>query len=131
MTDRELIDRAVEAAKNAYAPYSHMCVGAALECADGTVFTGCNVENAALSATVCAERAAVCNAVNSGRRRFRRLAVYSRESPGYLTPCGSCRQVLSEFSPELELLCVRSDGRYVSYRLRELLPLMFSKEKFE
>lgn len=131
MTDRELINAAVEAAKNAYAPYSHMRVGAALECADGTVFTGCSVENAALGATVCAERAAVCNAVNAGQRRFRRLAVYSRESSDYLTPCGSCRQVLSEFSPEIEILCVRSDGRYVSYRLRELLPLMFSKEKFE
>ncbi len=131
MTDRELIDMAVEAAKNAYAPYSHQRVGAALECTDGTVFTGCTVENAALGATVCAERAAVCNAVNAGRRRFRRIALYSRESADYLTPCGSCRQVLTEFSPEIEVLCVRSDGRYVSYRLRELLPLMFSKEKFE
>ena len=131
MTDRELINMAVEASKNAYVPYSHMRAGAALECADGTVVTGCTVENAALGATVCAERAAVIAAVSSGHRRFRRLAVYSRESADYLTPCGTCRQVLSEFSPEIEILCVRADGRYVSYRLRELLPLMFSKEKFE
>ncbi len=131
MTDRELINFAIEAAGNAYAPYSKFRVGAAIECSDGTVVTGCNVENASLGAAICAERAAVAKAVSEGKRSFRRIAVYSRESADYCSPCGICRQVLSEFSPEAEVLCVRSDGRYVSYRLRELMPLMFSREHFE
>ncbi len=131
MTDRDLINRAVEAAKNAYAPYSKLGMGAALECSDGTVVTGCTVENAALGSTICAEQAAVCAAVALGKRRFRRLAVYSGNSMAYCTPCGTCRQVLSEFSPDVELLCVRSDGRYVSYKLRDLMPNMYSKEHFE
>ena len=131
MTDRELINRAIEATKNAYAPYSKFPVGAALECTDGTVMTGCNVENATLGCTICAERTAVTKAVSSGRRTFRRIAVYSPASSDYCTPCGICRQVLAEFAPDMEVLCVRADGRYVSYRLRQLLPAMFSKESLE
>ena len=113
MTDRELINYAVDAAANAYAPYSKVGTGAALECADGTVVTACTVENSAIGSTICAERAAVCLAVAQGKRRFRRIAIYSRQ----------CRQVLGEFSQDMEVLCVRADGRYVSYKLRELLPL--------
>ena len=131
MTDRELINMAVEAAKKSYVPYSNRTFGAALECADGTVVTGCNVENAALGTSICAERAALCQAVSMGKRSFRRLAVYSAESADYCTPCGICRQAFSEFSPEMELLCARADGRYVSYRLRELLPVMYARDRFE
>ncbi|MGM9521041.1 MAG: cytidine deaminase [Oscillospiraceae bacterium] len=131
MTDRELINMAIDAAKNAYAPYSKFAVGAALECMDGTVCLGCNVENAALGCSICAERTAVTKAVSMGKREFRRIAVYSPASSDYCTPCGVCRQVLSEFAPEIEVLCVRADGRYVSYRLRQLLPSMFSKENLE
>lgn len=126
MTDRELINQAISAAKNAYVPYSKFAVGAALECKDGTVFTGCNVENAVLGCTICAERTAVTKAVSEGHRDFKRIAIYA-DSPDYCVPCGSCRQVLQEFSPEIEVLCVRSDGRYVSYNLRKLLPAAFSK----
>ena len=128
MTDRELINMAVAAAEYSYAPYSNRSFGAALECADGTVFTGCSVENAALGATICAERAALCQAVSRGYRAFRRLAVYSAQSADYCTPCGTCRQVLSEFSPEMELLCARSDGRYVSYKLRQLQPVTVPRQ---
>lgn len=127
MTDRELINRAIEAAKYAYAPYSKFSVGAALECEDGEIFTGCNVENASLGCTICAERTAITKAVSSGKRRFARIAIYA-DSPSYCVPCGACRQVLSEFGTDLELLCVRSDGRYVSYNLRSLLPQAFNKE---
>jgi cytidine deaminase len=125
MTDRELLSLAAEAAKNAYAPYSRFPVGAALECSDGAIFTGCNVENAALGSSICAERSAVCKAVSEGRRDFVRIAV-SAESEHYCMPCGACRQVLAEFSPDMEVLCSRADGRYVSYRLRDLLPHTFS-----
>ncbi len=126
MTDRELISEAVKAAKFAYAPYSKFSVGVAVECSDGSVYTGCNVENAALGATICAERVAVTKAVSEGKRAFRRIAVYA-DSADYCVPCGTCRQVLSEFSPNIEILCVRSDGRYVSYNLKNLLPQAFNK----
>ncbi|MBQ4382519.1 MAG: cytidine deaminase [Oscillospiraceae bacterium] len=127
MTDRELITQAMHASIHAYAPYSKFRVGAALECQDGTVFTGCNVENAALGASICAERCAVLKAISEGKRKFLRIAVYS-QSADYCVPCGTCRQVLCEFAPEIELLCARSDGRYVSYRLRDLLPHSFTKD---
>ena len=112
MKDRELLDIAREAAKNAYVPYSHFPVGAALECMDGTVFTGCNVENAALGSTICAERTAFVIAI-------------SGEGANYCLPCGACRQFMHEFAPSMEVLCTRGDGRYVSYRLDQLMPYPF------
>ena len=126
MTDRDLLNMARDAAKNAYVPYSHFPVGAALECADGSVFTGCNIENAALGSTICAERTAIAKAVSEGRREFVRIAVYG-EGEDYCMPCGACRQVMSEFAgdSDLEVLCTRSGGRYVSYKLRQLLPHQF------
>ncbi len=124
MTDRELLDTARTAAKNAYVPYSKFPVGAALECTDGRIFTGCNVENAALGSTICAERTAVVKAVSEGHRRFRRLAIWG-EGQDYCYPCGACRQVLAEFAPELEILCARADGQYVSHKLSEMLPFVF------
>lgn len=127
MTDRNLIEKAVEAKKNSYAPYSRFSVGAALECADGTVFTGSKIENAALECTLCAERAAVAAAVSAGHRSFKRIAIFA-DSVSYCLPCGTCRQMLWEFSPEIEVLCARSDGRYVSYPLKKLLPEAFDKE---
>ncbi len=128
MTDRELINIAFEAAENAYVPYSNFAVGAALECEDGTVYSGCNVENAAYGCTNCAERTAVFKAVSEGRRNFRRIAVYAGAEE-YCMPCGTCRQVLNEFAPDIEVLSVRKDGRYVSYSLKELLPKSFSLNK--
>ena len=128
MTDRELINMAFTALKQAYSPYSGIMVGAAVECEDGSVFLGCNIENAAYGDTVCAERVAVYKAISEGRRKFRRIAVATNKSR-YCMPCGSCRQVLAEFSPEMEILCAREDGRYVSYRLSELLPKRFEGEK--
>lgn len=130
MTDRSLIEKAVAAMKNSYSPYSRFAVGAALECEDGSVFTGCNIENAAFDCTLCAERCAVASAVSAGQRSFRRLAIYS-EGNSYRVPCGTCRQVLWEFSPKMELLCVRADGRYVSYPLASLLPEAFGREQME
>ena len=121
MTERELVDRAFAMLERSYAPYSHFPVGAALECADGTVFTGCNVENAAYGSTICAERTAVVKAVSEGHRDdFVRIAIVGR-SEDYCWPCGSCRQVLFEFAPNLECLIARGDGDYVKLPLRELL----------
>ena len=125
MTDRDLINLAAEASKKAYVPYSHFAVGAALECTDGTVFTGCNVENAALGSTICAERTAACKAVSEGHRDFARIAVYG-DGEGYCYPCGACRQFLAEFAPEMEVLYAKGGGRYVSYKLSEMLPYTFN-----
>ena len=125
MTDRDLINLAAEASKKAYVPYSHFAVGAALECTDGTVFTGCNVVNAALGSTICAERTAACKAVSEGHRDFARIAVYG-DGEGYCYPCGACRQFLAEFAPEMEVLSAKGGGRYVSYKLSEMLPYTFN-----
>lgn len=125
MNDRELLNLAREAAANAYIPYSKFPVGAAIECADGTVYTGCNIENAALGSTICAERTAVCKAVSEGHRKFRRIAIFG-EGENYCMPCGACRQFMAEFSPEMEVLCSKAGGRYVSYKLSDLLPHMFT-----
>ena len=125
MNDRELLRIAKEASLNAYAPYSGFPVGAALECEDGTVYTGCNVENAAYGDTICAERTAVVKAVSEGRHSFTRIAIYG-EGQSYCMPCGSCRQVLAEFSPEMEVLCSKAGGSYVSYPLTRLMPYTFN-----
>ena len=90
MTDQELVAVALRARENAYAPYSRFRVGAALECADGTVYTGCNVENAAYGSSICAERTALVKAVSEGRRAFTRLAV-AGDSGDPCWPCGACR----------------------------------------
>ncbi len=124
MNDRQLLNLAKEAAAFSYSPYSHFPVGAALECADGTVYTGCNVENAALGSTICAERCAVLKAISEGKREFRRIAIYG-EGENYCLPCGACRQFIAEFTTEIEVLCSRGDGRYVSYRLDQLMPHPF------
>ena len=110
MTDRELVDQAIKMLDYSYVPYSKFPVGAALECADGSVFTGCNVENAAFGDTICAERTAVVKAVSEGHRDdFIRIAI-AGHSADYCWPCGSCRQVLFEFAPNLRELLAHGFG---------------------
>ena len=126
MTRDELKAAAVSMLERSYCPYSHFPVGAALECEDGTVYTGCNIENAGYSATVCAERTAVFKAVSEGHRRFKRIVVAGRsDSP--CVPCGECRQVLSEFAPELEVICLDKSGNELALSLADLLPHSFNK----
>ena len=124
MTEQELVRAALDARHHAYAPYSNFHVGAALECEDGTVFTGCNVENAAFGSTMCAERTAIFKAVSEGKRHFRRIAI-AGSSGDPCWPCGSCRQVLSEFAPDLELLISTAGGHFVKTDLIALLPHSF------
>ena len=131
MTDRELVERAFEMLRFSYVPYSKFPVGAALECADGTVFTGCNVENSAYGSTICAERTALVKAVSEGHRDdFVRLAVVGN-SKDYCWPCGACRQMLYEFAPELTVLVARWDHQFVRLPLRELLPNGFGPKDLE
>ena len=127
MTDRELVEKAFTMLEKSYVPYSHFPVGAALEGADGTVYTGCNVENAAYGDCICAERTALVKAVSEGCRSFTRLAVVGNGGD-YCWPCGSCRQMLFEFAPDLVVLVGRGDHEFVKLTLRELLPHGFGPE---
>ena len=124
MTKQELCRKAVEMQNFSYVPYSNFPVGAALECSDGTVFTGCNVENAAYGSTICAERTAIVKAVSEGHRDFVRIAIAGK-SKDFCVPCGSCRQVMMEFSPEMEVICLNGAGESKTFALRELLPYGF------
>ena len=125
MTDRDLVQKAIEMQAYAYCPYSNFPVGAALLCADGRVFTGCNVESAAYGSTICAERTALLKAVSEGcRTGWTAIAVAGRGEE-FCWPCGSCRQMLYEFAPELRVLAVRGDGEYEEARLSDLLPRGF------
>ncbi len=125
MTIQELCQTAIGMLDRSYCPYSHFPVGAALECADGTVFTGCNVENAAYGATICAERTAITKAVSEGYRDFKRIVIAGR-SDDFCVPCGTCRQVMLEFAPDLEVICLNGSGEYHRFTLQELLPHSFS-----
>jgi cytidine deaminase len=122
-----LIAAARSAQARAYAPYSRFKVGAALEAPDGTVFTGCNVENASYGLTICAERAAVFAAISAGVNRFRRAVVVSDVDPP-AAPCGACRQVLAEFGTNLPIEGVGTK-RTVSWLLSDLLPHAFGPEQ--
>lgn len=126
MTIEELCRTAMDMRRMAYAPYSHFRVGAAVECEDGTVYTGCNIENAAFTPTNCAERTAIFKAVSEGRRAFRRIAV-AADTEEFTAPCGVCRQVMMEFSPDMEVILVNRDGQTRTVTLRDLLPFGFDK----
>jgi cytidine deaminase len=118
----DLLKHAREALDASYAPYSEYRVGAALKTADGTVFTGCNIENANYSNSVHAEELAISKAVEAGHREFEAVAVVSSEFDG-VTPCGMCRQTLAEFCGEaFEIYCDEGDGEVSEYTLGELLP---------
>lgn len=118
----ELIAAAAAARESAYVPYSGFAVGAALLASNGTVYMGCNVENASYGLTVCAERNAVFHAVVSGARDFLAVAVVTANG---VTPCGACRQVLAEFSPTMTVITSDMAGNRRVYTLSELLPDAF------
>ena len=131
MTDQELMRMAAEARKTAYAPYSRFAVGAALLTADGRVFTGCNIENAAYTPTNCAERTAFFKAVSEGARDFEAIAVIggpAHEAGGFCTPCGVCRQVMSEFCHGDFRILLGTPDEVQTYRLSDLLALPFSPD---
>ncbi len=130
LSDDQLIALALEARKNAYAPYSKYNVGAAVITADGTVFTGANVENASYGLCICAERTAIAYAVSQGHRELQCVAVVTQSSPP-AAPCGLCRQTINEFSSkptELRILLANLVGEVREFRLGELLPHGFRGE---
>ena len=125
-TDDELIFMAREALKNAYIPYSHYGVGACILSCDGRAFSGCNVENASYGLTICAERNALTTAITQGARHFSRIAIVSNGAMPW--PCGACRQVLNEFSPDMVVVVEDGSGKRDSAILRDLLPHGFELE---
>lgn len=135
MNNSELISLALEARKMSYSPYSGFSVGAALLCADGTVYTGCNIENSAFSPTSCAERTAFFKAVSEGKRDFAGIAVVggnsAEEMPlNFCPPCGVCRQVMKEFcSADFEIIIAKNTDEYKVMTLADLLPESFDKRE--
>ncbi len=125
--DRILTEKAIEAMKNSYSPYSRFPVGAAIRATDGRIFTGCNIENVSFGLTNCAERTAVFKAVSEGARSFDAIAIAASQIPW---PCGACRQVLAEFAPEIRILLCH-EGEVIEKSLTELLPYSISLDSKE
>ena len=128
MTKQELIAEALKAREFAYVPYSKFKVGAALLTEDGKVYKGCNIENAAYSLCNCAERTALFKAYSDGEKSFKMLAV-AADTPGPVSPCGACRQVISELcSPNMPVILTNLNGQVKEMTVQELLPGAFSSE---
>jgi cytidine deaminase len=121
----ELRDAAFAAMENAYAPYSQFRVGSAVRTKTGEIVTGCNVENAAYGEALCAERVAVAAAVAQGMKEFEEIAI-ATEADDPAPPCGSCRQTMSEFAPDLRVISYAKNGRQAAWRLSDLLPEAFA-----
>lgn len=129
MTERDLMELAVKAREKAYVPYSNFKVGAALLDAQGNVFLGCNIENAAYGPTNCAERTAIFKAISEGIKEFSALAVVA-DTEGPVTPCGVCRQVMAEFfDPQMPIYLGNLRGDLVKTSLAELLPASFTSKE--
>ena len=131
-----LIREALKAREAAYTPYSHFKVGAALLCGDGTIYRGGNIENASYTPTICAERVAIFQAVNQGKREFEAIAVCGGPEGGelqYCAPCGVCRQVMREFAvpKQFRILIARSPEEFKEYTLEELLPESFGPDNLK
>lgn len=128
VSDDILLELAREAMQRSYSPYSSYPVGAALLAKDGRVFQGCNIENASLGATICAERTAMVKAVSEGALEFDAIAIATKDTPGW--PCGICRQFMSEFAPDIRIIVTWGDGTHVEHStLQQILPYQFELEK--
>lgn len=127
---QKLLDAALEARKHAYAPYSNFTVGASVLTENGEVFTGCNIENVSYGATVCAERVAIFKAISAGHKSIKALAVVA-DHPEPISPCGICRQAMSEFGSDADVLMANTKGHTRTTNMKELLPITFELLKRE
>ncbi|XP_026854490.1 cytidine deaminase a [Electrophorus electricus] len=127
----DLISRAMEAKTFAYSPYSNFRVGAALLTSDGTVFTGCNVDNACYNLGICAERNAISKAVSEGHRKFKAIAIASDMEYQYISPCGGCRQFMREFGLDWEVYMTKLEGSFVKRMVEDLLPESFGPQNLK
>jgi cytidine deaminase len=129
MEIQKLIEKALEAKKNAYVPYSHFHVGSAILTDDGKVYTGCNIESASYTPTICAERTAIFKAISEGSKKIKKIAIVGDADMTY--PCGVCRQVIREFGKDSEIIIANSTEEYKVHTLEELLPYSFGPEDLE
>ncbi len=128
MDIKELVRLAIEAREKAYVPYSKFKVGAAMKMEDGSVFTGCNIENASYGATNCAERTAIFKAVSEGHTIMKKIAIVG-DMLAFTAPCGICRQVIAEFAAkDIEIVLIKNQDEYIVKTLEEILPGAFTKE---
>lgn len=128
--DNILIKSAIDSLANSYSPYSNFKVGAALLTKNGKIYTGCNIENASYSATICAERTAFSNAISNDEREFEAIAIIAMKGNEFVSvfPCGICRQVMAEFCDEnFKIIVAKSEIEYDEYKLSELFPNAFNK----
>ena len=130
--DRALIEAAWEARSRAKSKYSNFKVGAALLCSDGSIITGCNIESSSYGLTICAERCALFKALSEGydKGEFRKMVVVT-DTGEPISPCGACRQVLWEWAPEMEILCIGRDGKSRRAFIKELFPFPFDNSDFK
>jgi len=125
MNTKLLAEKAIEAKSNALPTYSNFYVGAALITEDDKIYTGCNIESSSYSLTICAERTAIFKAISEGERKFKALAVAS-DTEGFISPCGACRQVISDLCGDIDVVMVNSKNETKVMKASELLPLAFS-----
>lgn len=126
MVATNLVSKAIEASKNAYVPYSHFPIGAALKTSDGTIFTGCNIENTSFGLTNCGERTAIFKAVSEGYKEFSEIAIFG-ETEEPVSPCGACRQVMIEFfAPTAKVTLIAKNGSTKETTVGDLLPYSFT-----
>ncbi|BDQ04296.1 cytidine deaminase [Ignavibacterium sp.] len=123
-----LVQKAIEAKQNAYAPYSNFRVGAALLTDDDQIITGCNVEVSSYSLTICAERNAIFQAYSDGRKKFKAIAV-AADTKNYISPCGACRQVISDLCGNIDVILINGNNEYQVLKANDLLPFAFSDKE--
>lgn len=124
MSDEKLFETAREALQHSYSPYSQFRVGAALLSSTGKVFTGCNIENSSFSLTICAERTALFKAISEGETSFSKLVIVS-DSEDFISPCGACRQVISDLAGDVDVILTNGKGEMQHKKISDLLPLAF------
>ena len=127
---RELAKAARDIKRNAFSPFSKFKVGAAILTEDGTIFSGCNIENSSYGLTICAERVAIFNAVSSGASKFTAIAIVS-DDPDFTPPCGACRQVLLELAGNIDFVMMDSKNQYKIMKLTSLLPFAFTEKNLK
>ncbi|NWG28160.1 MAG: cytidine deaminase [Ignavibacteriaceae bacterium] len=130
MDYKHLAESAIKAKKNALPLYSNFYVGAAVLTKENKVYSGCNVESSSYSLTICAERNAIFKAISEGEREFKAIAV-AGDTEDYISPCGACRQVISDLCGDIDIIMVNSAGDYIVKKTSELLPFAFGDQDFE
>ncbi len=119
-----LKQQAILAKQNSYSPYSHFAVGACLLCKNGNIYKGCNIENASFGATICAERVAIFDAISKGEKDFVAMAIAS-DGQDFPYPCGICRQVMTEFCDDIDIILINNNGKTMFTTLQKLFPNSF------